>query len=520
MILQRWFFCALTLVVPLCFSTLAEAQSSPARPAYVSAVDRDLKIENVAVLPFSDNVSNIYAEPLNRHLQERLKLDPRWQVRLAPNGLPASEETTERIQKIMKDLTADSVLSGRVLRGPGGLHLRLTLYAGSQGYPLLMEEVTEPRLFSIERMTQLLDEALARLRARLPYHGVVASRRGQQVTLNLGMNSGLRDGDVVDIIQILQINRHPKLRFMVSTEKEILGKAQVFKADEELSFANLTFEKEAGVVVPGQKVLAPRPIRYAVVGGMQSPDTSVFGENPQEWVPTPPPQFGRLQVMAGLSQYSQNSSFASGESLSGNNSLAPSLAFMAEGWLNREWWVGLNLRQSSFSVSNPNSNSTPGRLNLNVSRYDVSGGYNFLLGNDFFGPKLQTSLGISQFATRADSSTPLVFSDMRFGGMYLGLNFNTNLSEGSPWDLGAKMKYYFSPSATDSADSGSITSQSANEFAFTVAKQVRQNLRYLGELNFESYSADFDGSDNSRPDPIRANSHRATTLWLGIEYAF
>lgn len=472
----------------------------------------------------TDNLSGIYAGPLTESLKSRLSMDPRWSLVETRNFSLGAEESADRIREAMKVLKADAVLTGRVQKGPAGLTLRLTLYAGSEGLPLLAEEAVEPRQFSTDRMNFLLKESLQRLRDRLPFHGIVSSRRGQQVTINLGRNSGLRDGDTVDVIQILKVNRHPKLNFMISTDKEILGKARIFKADEELSFANLIYEKEAGVVVPGLKVLAPRPIVYAepvTAGGTSARADAplAFGEKPIEWLPEPTPQYGRAQILGGLGQYSQSSNFRTAGGVSGTNSLTPNLALMAEGWLNRDWWVGFSLRQSAFSVNNGLANSFPGKINMSLSKYDVSAGYNFLLGNDFFGPKLQLSLGMAQFKSRADESTPLLFSNMDFGGTFVGFNFNTNLGEESLWDVGARMKYYLSPDASDSADSGSVKSVSANDFAFLLARRVRQNFRYVGELNFEYYSADFNDNGSRNPS-VKSNSHRATTLWLGLEYAF
>ncbi|HRO68331.1 MAG TPA: hypothetical protein PL182_12250 [Pseudobdellovibrionaceae bacterium] len=254
-----------------------------------------MSIQRVAVFPMTDNLSGIYAGPLTESLKSRLSMDPRWSLVETRNFSLGAEESADRIREAMKVLKADAVLTGRVQKGPAGLTLRLTLYAGSEGLPLLAEEAVEPRQFSTDRMNFLLKESLQRLRDRLPFHGIVSSRRGQQVTINLGRNSGLRDGDTVDVIQILKVNRHPKLNFMISTDKEILGKARIFKADEELSFANLIYEKEAGVVVPGLKVLAPRPIVYAepvTAGGTSARADAplAFGEKPIEWLPEPTPR--------------------------------------------------------------------------------------------------------------------------------------------------------------------------------------------------------------------------------------
>lgn len=512
----------LSLLVGTTIFVFPKAALAQTQPTYMSPVDLEMTLKKVALFPLTDNLSGIYATPLSESLKARLSMDSRWTL-IDPGAVRLElEPTPAQVQVAMKNLSVDGLLTGRIQKGPAGLNLRLTLYAGPQGDPLIIEETLEPKKFATEQVNELLAETLQRLRDRLPYHGTVASRRGQQITVNLGQNSGIKQGDVVDIIQILKVNRHPKLRFMISTEKEILGKARVFKADEELSFANLIYEKEAGVVVAGLKVMAPRPVLYPEPfnpANGSAPQSANSGEKPFEWLPEPTPQFGRFQILGGISQYQQTNNFETAGGVSGSSSIIPNLGLMAEGWLNKDWWVSLGIRQSSFSVKNDLPSSSPARINITTSKYDIQAGYNFLLGNDFFGPKLQLSLGMSEYSARADETTPLLFSKMKFGGMFVGANFITNLGEESPWDFGARMKYFLSPNASDSGDSGSIQSVSANDFGFIIGHRVRQNFRYLGELSFESYGNDFK-NNGSRPDPVSSNSHKATALWFGLEYSF
>jgi hypothetical protein len=393
-----------------------------------------------------------------------------------------------------------------------------------------VEETVEPTRFETERIREVLFATLTRLRQRMPYQGILLSRRGQQVTLNLGTNSGMKDGSNVSVIQLLKIHRHPKLGFMIGADKEILGKVKIFKADDELSFGNILFEKEAGVLVTGMKVLPddvvvyPAPITSAEGQAMQDlanrGDKPVaFGEKPIEWLPEPPPQYGRVQILAGLGQYSQTAGLQNSGATSGANPMTPNLGLMGEGWLNADWWVGFSLRQSAFSIDNGLSGSSPAKLNMSLSKYDVSAGHNFLLGNDFFGPKIQVSAGLGKFSARVDDSSPLLFTNNEFGGMLLGFLFNTPVGEDSVWDVGAKFKYYWSPGVSESITSGSTKSVSANDFTFLVGKRVRQNFRYVGELNMEYYNADFDGS-GPKPQPVNNVGHRVTTIMVGLEYLF
>ena len=402
---------------------LVHAQT-PAR-GFVSLPDQDLSVKTVTMAPLSDNVDGIYARPLNDTLSELLRNDPQWNLALFPNFTVKTEllpDNPAEVQKILRAAHADALFTGRLLKGPGGLNLKLTLFVGSSGLPLAQEEVTETQAFDTAHVRELLTETFRRLRSRLPYRGTVVSRRGQEVTINLGSKEGLRPGDEVPVIQILQLRRHPKLNFMIGSEKVIVGKIRVTKTDDELSFGDLTYEREAGLVAIGFKVLPDEGVNYLPAGGPdaaaamnQRADKNIaFGEKPVEWLPEPPPQYGRVQILGGFGQYSQTVSLTQEGAQNGSNSFTPNLALNGEGWLNRDWFVGFGIRQSAFSIGNPLPGSSPGKLNFSTGKYDVSAGYNFLLSQDFFGPKIQASLGLGKFSSHADASSPAVFLEHGF----------------------------------------------------------------------------------------------------------
>lgn len=526
--LKRFF-----VLFALFLSASSAGAQTKSQGAFVSSADQEISIKSVVLVPFNDNLSGIYSKPLTDTMTETLTKDPRWNLVSLPGGKYAPEKFDENpaeVQKILRQSKADALITGRIQKGPAGLSMRMSLFAGSSGLPLAVEESTEGSVFEIDRMKSITQQTFQKLRDRLPYKGTVLSRRGQEVTINIGKNSGVKNGAEVLAIQILKINRHPKLNFMVSAEKEIIGKIRIFKADDELSFGNLTFEKETGAVVPGMKVLPDEGVKYGepFVGpdgkrlesiNDRADKNVVFGEKPVEWLPEPPPQYGRVQVAAGIGQYSQTAKLASAGSISGTNTMSPNLAIMAEGWLNKEWALAFNLRQSAFSIDNGLNGSSPNKINMSVSKYDITGDYNFLLSNDFFGPKIQLGAGLGKFSARADQTSPQLFSNMEFGGMLVNFVFTTPLSDQTPWDIGARFKYFWSPKVSESLSSGSAKSVSANDFSFLTGYRVRKNFRYVGEFNIEYYNADFDGNGD-RTDPASTIGHRVTTITVGLEYMF
>jgi hypothetical protein len=137
----------------------------------------------------------------------------------------------------------------------------------------------------------------------------------------------------------------------------------------------------------------------------------------------------------------------------------------------------------------------------------------------FGGPKLQFTLGISQFAVRSDESTPLFLTNMNYGGMYLGFRGGFPLGKESSYDLGFQFKYYLTNSLTENKSSGNPSGVKTTNFGFFGSYKTNRGYNIIGELNFEYFTSSFSGTTN-RTDPVSSISHKVTSLLAGIEYFF
>lgn len=498
---------------------------------YVSAADRDLTIKSIGIVPVTDNMDGIYSNPLSEDIDAYFQKDLRWKTKKVQSKSAISdlEKQPAAVKTLLKENGVDAILLGRVIKGPLGMQARLALFSGPDGGTLLLEESPQIEKFETAVVRAQMDVLLRKLLSRMPYQGFITSRRALEVTINMGTVHGITPGSDISVLQILKANRHPKLGFLIGTEKEILGKIRILKADEQLSFGQITFEKEAGLLEVGMKVLPDQFVQYPVVSAadpLGSPNIGerkdaplAFGNEPREWVPEGPPQYGRFGILAGLGPYVQTVSFTGAETVEGNNNFAPSLGLQFEGWMSSEWFIGAELRQSVFTVGNSLTASTPDKLNMSTTRYDLAFGRNFLLSPDFFGPRLLLSLGYSQFTSRADESTPILFSNMSYGGMRIGFDFNTPLSDDLPFEVGGRFRYFLWPTVSESKSSGYVDSISMNEFAFTAGYRTRQRFRYLAEMVFYYENADFSGTGD-RAASVNNIAQRSTVLSLGLEYLF
>lgn len=520
----------MVFVLLLSIATLAQKKSSEVK--YISDTDNLLTINKLIILDFVDNSSGIYAKPLTDEAVLFFEKIHQWSIDRKENKFKTELLNNDEVKKTCSSQkTGQAVLSGRVVTGPQGLQIKLRLSLCQDGQVLLVDNTEPTQEFATDSIKKILNKKLLSMIERLPYQGVILSRRGQDVTINMGRFQGLHDGDIMNVVQIINLQRHPKQDFLVGHDKILLGQISISKVDDYLSFGQITMEKEPGVIQVSQKIKLDQFIQYALNEDgtwlavkdklTNRPEGDIaFGKKPAIWKSQEPPQYGALQMALGLIQYNQNVNFQSAGSIDASTSIAPTLSLAGEFWLNDLWFIDLGLKQSAFSVNNAYpSNSSPSSLNMSVSRYHLAGGYNLLLeDNNFWGSKLKFIFGLAQYSAKADRSSPNLFlSDQNFGGLYLGVAGDFPMSLEIPWTFGFKFKYYLTNTSSD-GDSGSSGGVKINEFGFITKYTGKKGFNYLAELNFEYYNSDFSGG--SRLDPITSSKHKITEVLLGLEYLF
>lgn len=528
--LSRVFFIVL---MSIGFTSSLSWGETNSQNVYVSPADQDLNIKSIVIVPVKDNVGGIYAKPMEELLRDLVNNDKQWSLAdfSSSQKLPSEplEENAAAVQSILKSSGAEALLSARLVKGPKGISISLTFFAGHEGLPLLQENLTDYKGFDIADVNSQTKKLFDAIKAKLPFRATILSRRGQQVTLNLGSNYGLKANTYITVVQILKINRHPKLHFMVGTEKEVLGRVKLFKVEPYLSFGYVEFEKESGVIAVGSKVIPEEYLKYSTpvvsASGKVIMDMSergdkdvAFGDNPKEWKPETLPQYGKVELLAGLATYSQNTNLQTAGSLTGGSSVIPSVALNGEFWLNPQWYVGFGIRESILQINNPQSGSSPTKLNMSIAQYGVDVGYNVLLTDDFFGPKLQISAGYATTLFSVDDSNPMTFSRMTYSGLVLGVAGQFPISDQIPVDIGAQLNYYVTAGLNENESSGS-SSNTIDSFGIFADYRLKANLKLKGELLFDYFNSDFSGT-SSRTDPATSTSHRLSSLMAGIQYLF
>lgn len=519
----------------------ATAQNSTELPkqqqgaAYSSAVDQRLTIRKITILPASDNTDGIYARPIESLIVELVKSSHRWEftdskiTSLSSSPLEL-EESAKQVQAVLSGIEADAAILPVITRGPSGLAIRLSLFMKVDGKMIAQEVIRDHARYELADVKAVTSNMYKRLIRTIPYDGLILSRQGTRVTLNLGKSDGLRAGQSVSVIQIISENRHPKFGMLISTEKEILGQVRVLKVDDTLSFGVITSEKERGAIQRLAKIAGVHPVEYGEAQSLSPgtgsdirnrPDAEVaFGEQAKEWLPIKPPAFGQVGIKASLGTYTGSTNLIGVGSLDAKSDFFPMLGINAELWLNPQWSVLADVTQGILSASNPRGGSSPATLNHAMSKYSMALGYNFLIRDEFFGPKFQLKAGINYYRMFVDDSTPESFTTVNYNGYLLGLGLYFPLSDFKEWAVGGEfIMTLFSKLSESPVTSGSSSSNTINEFNLFVERQIAVNLKARLALDFALYSSNISGT-GTRVESATTLSQRHTSLGAGIIYQF
>jgi hypothetical protein len=531
-----------SLIVSGFFAGLCWAQTSEQSATYVSQIDQDLTIRRVAVLPVIDNVDGIYARHIEAQLISLVKSAHRWdyvESNIANTAGTATdlEENPAELQKLVRGIEADAFIAANAARGPNGISVKVDLFLKKDGKLLSQEILRDHPRFEIIDMKAQVAQLYKRLVAKLPYSGLILSRQQNRVTINLGKTDGIVKDQTLPVIQIISVTRHPKFNFIIATDKEILGHVKVLKVDETLSFGAIVSEKERGAIGRHAKIAALEPVSYPVtdLGSEKSneravtdrPDAAVtFGKEPREWLPVRPPSFGQVGIKAGFGTYSSSVNLNTTGALEAHSSLYPAISVNGELWLNPNWIVRAEITQGVLATNNPRANSTPGTLNHAMSRYSLALGYNFLMRDDFFGPKLNLNMGMMSYRMYVDDSTPQALTTVNYSGYVMGLGGSFPLNEEKIWYLGGQFNLVLLPRLSESPDSsGNNPNSTINDFSLFVERKIAENLRATGSIDFSLYSTNFGGGAGTRmtgstPDIASSLSQRHMLLSAGVVYMF
>ncbi|MCH2534638.1 MAG: porin family protein [Bdellovibrionales bacterium] len=519
----------LKLICFLLFPVFAFALPSE----YKSPADELITVQKISVLPVADNLDGIYSRPVEEVLNEEIDKNHHWQlIPINAVGPIYSPEELEydpmQVKKIAGSTNTDALIATKVTKGPSGISINMSMFLKQDGKLLFQEKRSKISAFEVRTIERIASEMLNLLLQRMPYSGLILSRQGPRVTLNLGTEDGIKINQVVNIAQVIELERHPKFHFLVGTKKQTLGKVKLLKVDKSLSFGAIITEIEETAIQPGAKVIGFKPVQYSeaesgLLGKQNTkglhtrPDHKMsFGEKAIAWLPKRTPTFGRVGLHIGGSTFTGKLSQST--PLEADSSLYPVLAFDGEIWVTPKWSVHAKVKQGILSADNPSS-SGPNDLSMSLSSYDFSLGYNFRLSQEVWGPQVILKVGSTNYKLYVDD-VPNGLTTLSYSGIKIGLSGSAPVTPDQQWSVGADFYWVINPQLTETpGTSGNSADNSVSLFGINVGKKLGVNLQAIGKFNLEMYSTNFSGT-GTRSTPATSASQRHASVTAGLNYFF
>ncbi len=526
----------LSLGLALGFSpSIAHAQKkNNVRNSYLSETDKNLTVHSIGVLPSSDNVNGLYSRNVENKLASTItdshrftlaeikEVDPRL-------TLDDYEAQPALVRTLGQKNSSDAFVIAKIIKSEKNMNITLDLFLASDGLLLATEKIENDPRFQLSDLDRKIGDLYDKSINKLPYKGLILSRQNQRVTIDIGLLDGVKADTVLTVEQIISVKRHPKFNFILTSEKEIIGKIKIVKAEQKLSFAIILNEKESGVITKDSKVSGIDFVSYAetdlngnVPGGapFSKQDQTSFGKNPHEWRPDKQPSLGFVGIGLGLGSINYSTSLQTSGSFTGQNAFYPQLQFRGELWLTQNWYLGSEIREGLFSMGNPLPGSNPGTLTANDAIYDLHVGYKFLLQDDFWGPQLKVSMGFYKYSLFVDSSTPLAFTSTSYNGLNLAIGGMVPLDPEKIYVLEAQFTTALFPSLQETPlTSGAASSVTITTLGIGGSYKLTNNFKVHAMLDFDFYSATFTGV-GTRGDSGQSSSQTLFTLLGGLDYYF
>lgn len=541
----------------LFFGFSAECQTTtknknPFPVKYISQIDQKIMIKTITLAPVYDNVSGIYSEPIQNLLIDLLQSDKVWGYSEFPDiktkiFIEKFDSQPNDVLDVLTKTNAQGLLTAFIAKGPRGINAKLKLFTQDQGLILIEDSFQDINTFEISKLREMFVTMYHNIKSKLPYRGYVLSRRGIDVTLNLGSMNGIVQGQELILAQILKLNRHPKLKLMIGAEKEIIAKLKVTKVEPYLSFAQITFERETGVVEPGAKVLPSDYVAYPIP--IINSEGIVVGDSPakpQKVTIVPSDEnsapdtkesdaslleqknklldrknsFGIFTAQGVISQYSESTQLAAGGNPNSTNSFAPGILLgLRLNFLKKLFFIDVSTQINSFSGTNSLAGSSPNQLTYSLSRYLVLAGMDYLLEDDSDKIKLTGAIGLSSLKTDVSTSTPTALTSTKTDAIALQVKASMPLSGENPVTVGAKLELFFNPTFSETPVNSGSAKVSLTSFGVFGVFPYSDKLNIRTDLGLVNISANFSGI-GTRSNPAGSTAIQTMNEQIGIEYLF
>lgn len=155
-----------------------------------------------------------------------------------------------------KVLGVKTIITGSVMSLPNGLEVNARIIDVETGSILAAENVSSP---TTDGLQQLITEVAKLISKNYPLEGYIVERNGKEVTVDLGSQTGIRQGMEFIAYKEGKVIRHPKTGQVLDIVKEETGTIVINEVRPKISYGTITHEAVPHAVAYGQLVKNSKP---------------------------------------------------------------------------------------------------------------------------------------------------------------------------------------------------------------------------------------------------------------------
>jgi hypothetical protein len=228
--------------------------------------DQAIRMKKTFMFPSVDDLSGVVAPKLDEKLYQLLIRNSRFDLIRDPQVIKAlSPDDSAYAKAAMSPIVhkeaarvtgADTTVLLKTRNVGNETEMQLE-FRDSDGELLFSETGSVPGFSSMEVRWGLIEKLFKTILAKIPFDGTVTGRTANGITVDLGI-SNLKQGEDLEIVRIVSLQRHPLLKTIVGSDYVRVGRAKVVSVDKTLSFAEVKEEYPGEMVSVGAKVLKSR----------------------------------------------------------------------------------------------------------------------------------------------------------------------------------------------------------------------------------------------------------------------
>lgn len=393
-------------------------------------LDRKFSLETVGCLRSYDNVDGLFTDYVAAAFKDYFSRQSRFKLQDLSKADTVLNDAKTPYFKIVQD----SAILGQLARAIRAETLiRTSIQKEGRQYRFKLEWLLSPKMDLLADESFILAEtsngtgtnvglgdvqgaiekALDKLIAKLPFVAQISGRDNNSITVDLGMNAGLRRGDTLLVSTLEDVKLHPLLHSVVEWRMSPIGKVEIEEVDEKLAFGKIIEEEETKKITRYMKVtsIIPVPILTVQTGTAEKPKDEL-------------PKLGYVNASVGVGSLSRQYSGASAAKNFNGGGLLLYPKMDGQLWLTREWFVeaGFGYGFESYGQTDSTGTATAGgSVSATTANMKIAGGYSYLVNGSYYGPKGMVKFGYQTQGFSLPYSKTEFTDSLSFSSILLGL---------------------------------------------------------------------------------------------------